>query len=58
MPIISVLRRARQDHEFETSLGYTMRLCLKEEKKKVGSLIPPDPHTQPPGWPGVDPGHR
>jgi hypothetical protein len=35
MPIISAMRRTRQEeHKFEDSLGYIVRLCLKKKKKK------------------------
>jgi hypothetical protein len=33
--VILVLKRlSQEDHEFETSLGYTVRCCLKIEKKR------------------------
>jgi hypothetical protein len=35
MPVIPALQRLRQeDHEFEVSLSYIERLCLKKKKKK------------------------
>jgi hypothetical protein len=35
VPAIPVFRRLRQkEHEFEASLGYTERPCLKKKKKK------------------------
>jgi hypothetical protein len=40
MPIIPALSRVRQDDlEFKASLGYTVRPCLKnlKKKRKIGS---------------------
>lgn len=35
MPTISALGSLREeDHKFKTSLGYIIRYCLKEQKKK------------------------
>lgn len=45
MAIIPVLGRLRQDYEFKTSLGYTMRLCLKQEKKKLAVSFFLIPHS-------------
>jgi hypothetical protein len=34
MPVILALRRWKQkDHKFEAGLGYTVRTCLKKDKK-------------------------
>jgi hypothetical protein len=39
MPIIPALRRPRQeDHEFEASLCYIARPCLKTNKKQTNNV--------------------
>jgi hypothetical protein len=40
MPIISALRRGRQeDLEFQDSLGYLVKLCLKKPKQQCTHLL-------------------
>lgn len=42
MPVIPVLWRLKQeDHEAEDSLGYTVRLCLKNKQMKTKTTIKP-----------------
>jgi hypothetical protein len=39
VPVIPTIRRLKQeDNEFETSLDYTVRPCLKKKKKKESGL--------------------
>jgi hypothetical protein len=50
MPVIPTLGRLRQnDQEFQSSLGYTARPCLKKIPKTVNKNEPPIPHHFPAG---------
>jgi hypothetical protein len=54
MSVIPAFRRLRQeDCEFEASLGYTVRLCLKKKKNPSEEIIFPEPSQKRSVWCGA-----